>query len=128
MKFLFAFLLFSTSLIFANENYQMKNAVGNWSTIDGPFMYYGVAITDAGNGKTLLLNQCEKWELEMTGVCKKIFDYSGTGTYSETLDNLQVNEGTLSPTPKYFIEVDKNNPKILYRTWGNQIIEYFRTN
>jgi hypothetical protein len=125
----FTFLLMLISTIsYGSESYQLNSAIGNWITTDGVFAYYGLAITKSDDEKTLLLKYCEKFDLEMSGVCKLIFEYSGSVTYNGSSDDLRVSEAPHSPTPAYSIQIDKNDSGILKRTWGNQIIEYFRVN
>jgi hypothetical protein len=109
----------------ADESYQIHNIVGLWKTLDYPFATTELQINLADDGKALELTYCALGT-EFSGECKKSFEYTGVGTYSVTLDGIDVVEGPHSPTPNYKLKVNDKNAQRLSRTWGNQTIGYFR--
>lgn len=120
-------LVFVSSPAFANEEFQMNSVPGIWKAEDGSgvFNEFDLYIVAGEDGASVNIQHCTP-EIEATGNCTAFDQAEGVGEYSPTTKNIQVYE-TNSPTWKYTLTVDPNNPDMLFRVWGTQIIRYFKT-
>jgi len=126
MRKMSVFLILFVSLCsFADEAYQTKNILGDWSTWDDTiFRNYGIRITEE-NG-TVKLRYCELHKLRFEDECKEASKYTGEIAYSEANDSLLVKEDAGSQTPEYSIKIDEENPDQFLRDWGRQKLLYLR--
>jgi hypothetical protein len=127
-KFIVIFSLVAiSSVASASEQYQMTNAVGIWKATfnSGALIYFDLVITSSEDGKSLKVEHCTL-DVEFSGKCTPYDNIVGVGTYSQSDDSIQITESNGSPTPTYNITVNTNDTGILNRTWGTQIIKYFK--
>lgn len=124
-KFLSVIVLLIPFTLCADQEYQIKNIIGDWYTMDDHiFKHYGLRITQEDS--SIRLQYCDLRKLQYNGECQKILKIDGTITYSEPNDSLLVNEGSSSPTPSYMVKVDEKKTDRFLRNWGTQKILYFR--
>lgn len=123
--FLISIILGIALPVMSDESYQATFVIGNWKTLDGIFSLSNLEITKSSPDK-MLLRYCEPRDLEVTGGCKENLSYFGDATYAPSLDSMLVKETSSSPTPMYYIEVDRQNSNLLNRIWRNQVITYYK--
>lgn len=121
-------LVLGGSSALANEQYQMTNAIGVWKASWGSaFSYFDLLITPSADGKSLKVEHYTL-DIEFSGTCTPYDNIIGTGTYSPATESIQITESNSSPTPAYDIKVDPKQSDKLSRSWGTQIINYFKMN
>jgi hypothetical protein len=127
MKLLIILTLFlSLALAHASEDYQIKNVIGNWSTMDGVWQYWELQISQTQNPKMSLLKYCDPFKLSTTGICDQVLPNEGEITFSIQNGRLSVEESPGSANHLYEMEIDESNPNVLIRYWGSTKIKYFR--